>query len=628
VAHDVAALRAQGVALDGVAMLLRTTAAFEPVLAALREAGIPYVVERETDFYQRREVVDAVALVRAVLDPRDHLALVAALRSSAAGVPDAALRPLWREQLPNLAGAIDGLDAGRLESARAAARAAAAALPADADPLHDWPCALDAFLVALHALRGAYRTVPSERFVEQLRERLLLEATEAGRHLGEHRVANLDRFFRDLVLALDAAAGSASSVVAFLRRAGSVAREHNEGRPRAAGGGAVHVLSIHRAKGLDWDHVYLLGTDRGHGRDDPRQTAVVRRGRDLGFVLFGLPEPGLPLLAAERKDVEAAERVRLLYVAATRAKQRLVIGARRAAPREWRRAANLAELIAARRGEPLDFAAAARAGEAGAADAEGVRLRVVDPPADAAAHARPPALPGDAEVARDEALLRARRESAAAIAARAFGRAASAEIEAREERADAAAGEEAPRAAARARGADGAARRIAQAAGTAVHAVLEAGGWQDPARAAEALERAVTSAAAPGERAAVLAHARAVWERFAAGPLAPRLLALAPHVVARELPVFALPDGEEAVGFVAGAADFVYRDPDNGALVVADYKTDAAPPAELAAHAAAYAGQGRAYTRALALALGLAELPRFELWFLRAGTVHRLAVDP
>ena len=112
------------------------------------------------------------------------------------------------------------------------------------------------------------------------------------------------------------------------------------------------------------------------------------------------------------------------------------------------------------------------------------------------------------------------------------------------------------------------------------------------------------------------ARARAVWERFAAGPLAARLAALAPHVVARELPVWTLPagDGEgEPVGFVAGAIDLLYRDPESGRLVVADYKTDAVDGADLAAHAARYAGQGAAYVRAVAGALGLPEPPRFEL---------------
>src|SRR5262249_11781181 len=101
-AEDVADLAARGVALDRVAILCRATGDFERVLAALREREIPCVVERETEFYQRREIVDAVALVRCVLDPLDALALVASLRSSLAGVPDAAWLPLWREKLLEL----------------------------------------------------------------------------------------------------------------------------------------------------------------------------------------------------------------------------------------------------------------------------------------------------------------------------------------------------------------------------------------------------------------------------------------------------------------------------------------------------------------------------------------------
>jgi ATP-dependent exoDNAse (exonuclease V) beta subunit len=95
-------------------------------------------------------------------------------------------------------------------------------------------------------------------------------------------------------------------------------------------------------------------------------------------------------------------------------------------------------------------------------------------------------------------------------------------------------------------------------------------------------------------------------------------------VVARELPVWALPAGDaegEPVGFVAGAIDLLYRDPESRALVVADYKTDAVGGTDLAARAAEYAGQGAAYVRAVAHALGLAEPPRFELWFLQAGVV-------
>jgi hypothetical protein len=76
------------------------------------------------------------------------------------------------------------------------------------------------------------------------------------------------------------------------------------------------------------------------------------------------------------------------------------------------------------------------------------------------------------------------------------------------------------------------------------------------------------------------------------------------------------------VGFIAGVIDLLYRDPETGAWVIADYKTDAVDsPADLARRAAAYAPQGRIYARAVRDALGLESDPRFELWFLAADRI-------
>jgi ATP-dependent exoDNAse (exonuclease V) beta subunit len=265
---------------------------------------------------------------------------------------------------------------------------------------------------------------------------------------------------------------------------------------------------------------------------------------------------------------------------------------------------------------------------AGICSEDGVLFRVVDAPDEErrAAHPAVPALPAAEQVASDEARLRALRAAAAAHAKRRFSLAASAEAHGRDQRAGDEAGEPGPpRAAAAAEYAgEPVERSVALAAGTAVHALLEAGRL-DAAAADGPLERAVTMAALPGEREAALAHARSVWRRFADGPLAPRLAALAPHVVARELPVWLAPAAADAAGpagFVAGAIDLLYRDPASGQLVVADYKTDAVGGADLAGYAQRYAAQGEYYARAVQQALGLAAKPRFELWFLAAGEVH------
>jgi ATP-dependent exoDNAse (exonuclease V) beta subunit len=118
-------------------------------------------------------------------------------------------------------------------------------------------------------------------------------------------------------------------------------------------------------------------------------------------------------------------------------------------------------------------------------------------------------------------------------------------------------------------------------------------------------------------------------ERLAEGPLLAHLHALRDRVIARELPTLSPPERGDAepVGFVAGAIDLLYRDPASGAFVVADFKTDRVPDAEvLAERARAHATQGAVYTRAVQEALGLEERPRFELWFLDAGRIE--GVEP
>ena len=99
------------------------------------------------------------------------------------------------------------------------------------------------------------------------------------------------------------------------------------------------------------------------------------------------------------------------------------------------------------------------------------------------------------------------------------------------------------------------------------------------------------------------------------------------HILARELPVLLAPEeeGEGPVGFVAGAIDLLYRDPESGELVVADYKSDAvSSPSEARRKADDYRGQGERYVRAVQQALELPRPPRFELWFLAIGHVESL----
>ena len=88
-------------------------------------------------------MIEAAALVRAILDPGDHVALLTVLRSAMVGVPDAALIPLWRRQLPRRltelgSGGADGgvaRDAAALRRLAEEVQQAAAELPGDVPSL-------------------------------------------------------------------------------------------------------------------------------------------------------------------------------------------------------------------------------------------------------------------------------------------------------------------------------------------------------------------------------------------------------------------------------------------------------------------------------------------------------------
>ena len=652
-AHELLRLHdEQPVAWKDVALLFRGTGDLDAYLSALRAAGIPYTVDRDRNYYRRREVIEAAALVRVVLDPSDQIAQVAVLRSAWVGVPDAAWRVLWAKRFPDaLRDALDGR-AGARERLREIAAAAALAT-ADLDvpglaALAGWEASLLHALDVLVALRRSWLEEPVDRFIERLRVLPLLEATEAARHPGAFRLANLARFFRELAASFEV--DDAATVLRTLRRDATSAPESYEGRPQDAAEDAVQVMTIHGAKGLDFEHVYVLQLHKEPGAGMTQPLVYAEFGGQLEWCLARSRGPAVASLGydrvrARREQVQAAELVRTLYVALTRTKSRLVLAGCFDAKG---RPETHAHFVMGVRGEAIRDAAArvgaaleARIGAPGIADVEGARVVFLDAARVAVAEVDEPASGSAvtaAQVHVDAQFLREKSSLALARQQRSFGGRASEKVPDAVREARVGGGDADVEADTRATNRDAVSpeMEVAAAVGTAIHGLLERFDWDaDPAaewaRQRAWMDESLARRVSPSRLDAARERATSVLEELAAGSLWSRLRDLAPHVLARELPVLvrAEENGAGAVGYVVGAIDLVYRDPACGEVVVVDFKTDRiATPAAIAERASHHRPQAERYRRAVLETLRLPQAPRFELWFLDASHVEVLELVP
>jgi ATP-dependent exoDNAse (exonuclease V) beta subunit len=630
IAQDIRRLHENGIAWKECALLMRNASRLDTYLDGFRDAGVPFVVTSDKQYFRRREVIDASALIRCIVSPADHVALLTWLRSPIVGVPDAALIPLWARGFPRLLTEIDGEESSsvtldRIGAIVAVVEEAAAATPEvpGIDRIRGWEQLLIHSLRTLVELRRSFHQEPADRFMEHLRWSFLSEATEGARYLGRYRVANLERLFRSIETGLEARNGDVQAVLRALRRSVSMALDAEEALPQDAAEDAVQVMTIHKAKGLELGHVYLAQL-HARGRSSERSEFDADRrwdgSRQLEYVLFDAPTLGFDSVERHRERVSAAEQVRTLYVAMTRARQRVVLVGNwpEAAAKSSGGQPTYIELLSRRREQPTSLAelgsAAGRLPE-GVIDAVGVRWKfpgLCPISEEAVVPATATALPSAEKVVAASKQLALDRASAAQQMERPFLRSASLG-ETEEHQLGSSAATSPPYS-----------RRAALAIGKAIHSALEVWDWTADLRSEAELQEERARRFLEGLlRGADLEAGRSevgeIFARLQTGQLLRRLLAAPETVVARELPVLLPSSGDndsDSVAGVSGTVDLVLRAPD-GAVTVIDFKTDRVESDdEMRARAEVYAPQLSSYARAVGESLELDSLPITELWFL------------
>lgn len=275
-------LHREGRALAEMAVLYRSNAQSRVIEQALFRAGVPYKIYGGLRFYERQEIKHALAYLRLAANPDDDNALLRVINVPARGIGTRTVENL------QAAAQEQGISLWQAVCALAVKNAKVAA-----------------FAKIIEAMRQQIGQLSlAEMMVSAVHDSGLMESYKTAKGDNQDRIDNLEELIHAAIafkpeesnfetLPEEAQDTPAFPVLAFLSNAALESGENQAGQ----GEDAVQLMTVHAAKGLEFDTVFLTGMEEGRF---PSEMSLAERG--------GLEE--------ER---------RLMYVAITRARKRLYI---------------------------------------------------------------------------------------------------------------------------------------------------------------------------------------------------------------------------------------------------------------------------------------------------------------
>ena len=286
-----------GARLEDICVLGRTHRTLIQVAKALKASGYPTHVHAARGFQQRREVQDALAIWKFLNNPHDNLNLLTLLRSPWFYIADEQLSE-WMRGKPR-------------------------SLWIFLNHQNEVP-------VSVQTLRRALERVDAVGFAQAFEETLCRTGFIDLALLNDPAGRKESNLWKLIVRARRLMQEGGSSPLELLADGGEDPLESNEGDAASAQEpNCINLMTIHAAKGLEFEHVILPGLGEAPQQSDTARLAVTDAG--FSFPVWSESENGfisspLDYLAMKAKrQRETEEFDRLLYVAVTRAKSTLTL---------------------------------------------------------------------------------------------------------------------------------------------------------------------------------------------------------------------------------------------------------------------------------------------------------------
>jgi ATP-dependent helicase/nuclease subunit A len=312
IARRVSELVESGAALPGeIVVLFAAGTDAERYEEALRRRGLATYRATGRGYFGQQQVTDLLAYLRLLQNRYDDVALASVLASPFVGVSNDALVLMRRGALrrPLFTSIERGMPEG---------------LGRDDERL------LRAFLQRYERLARASSRLGLEQLCEQIVAEHDYDLAVLACWDGTRRFANLRKLGR-LAREYEAVRGAdLAGFVRFVRDQGALGARELEALAEEEGADAVRLLTIHAAKGLEFKVVIVADAGREGGARGGDEIVALSDGR-FGFRMVHptrgdrRPVFGFEEVRSAERDQERAERLRLYYVAMTRAIDRLVV---------------------------------------------------------------------------------------------------------------------------------------------------------------------------------------------------------------------------------------------------------------------------------------------------------------
>ena len=295
-----------------IVILLRSMPWAETIMEEFKELGIPVYAELSTGYFEATEITVMLSLLKIIDNPYQDIPLAAVLRSPIVG--------LTEEQLAMIR--IHDKNNGFFESVKSYIRSGAN---------HELAGKLDLFYKELKAWRTRARQGDLSELIWQLYRDTGYFDYVGGLAGGKQRQANLRALYDRSKQYEETSFRGLFRFLRFIERMQD--RGEDLGTARALGEqeDVVRMMTIHKSKGLEFPIVFVAGLGRQFNMQDLRKKVLLHKELGFGSKLVNpklrITYPTLPLLAMKRRlQMELlAEEMRVLYVALTRAKEKLYL---------------------------------------------------------------------------------------------------------------------------------------------------------------------------------------------------------------------------------------------------------------------------------------------------------------